>query len=213
MTPEPTGSGTGTIAEPPTSTSEATVDGLVRRVGKVRDEVRIVGQDAEGLHGTLQTQVLDERTTELGQRDPVALLAELARAWGLSWTLTGKLLGVSQTSIRKWRRGETVTPENRRGIARLVAFLETLQTSSPAVCDQASWLEMRISDESTLIPADLYAMGRYQLLLDLAGLRYTPHEVLSALDPQWRTKYPTDDRYDVVEASDGQPSVVMRKQS
>lgn len=210
MTPESTGSNTGTISEPKQSSGQ-TVDGLVRRVGEVRDEVRIVGQDAEGLHGTLQTQALDERTTELGLGDPPTLLGKLAGTWGLSWRLIGRLLGVSQTSIRKWRRGESATPENRRAIARVLAFLEALQASAPSVCDQASWLEMRISDESTLTPADLYAMARYQLLLDLAGLRYAPHEVLTAVDPQWRAHYPVDEHYEVVEAPDGQPSIVTRE--
>lgn len=73
-------------------------------------------------------------------------------------------------------------------------------------------VEMRISDETTLTPADLYAMGRYQLLLDLAGLRYAPHEVLAALDPKWRTQYGVDDRFQVTLGPDGEPSIVIREQ-
>lgn len=213
MTPEPTGSGTGTIAEPDQRTSTATVEGLVRKAGEVRDEVRIVGEDVEGLHGALQSQALDARTAELAQREPANLLTELATDVGLSWTLIAKLLRVSQTSVRKWRRGETPTPEHRRAIAKLTAFLESLQSSSPAMCDPASWLEMRISDESTLTPADLYAMRRYELLLDLAGLHRTPQEVLTAVDPQWRSKYGVSDRYVVTLAPDGQPSIVTSEQS
>jgi hypothetical protein len=213
MTPEPTGSGTGTIAEPSQQASTATVEGLVRKAGEVRGEVRIVGEDVEGLHGSLQTQALDARTAELAQRDAVSLLTELATEGGLSWTLIAKLLGVSQTSVRKWRRRETLTPENRRAVAKLVAFLESLQASSPAMCDRASWLEMRISDESTLTPADLYAMRRYELLLDLAGMHRTPQEVLAAVDPQWRTNYGVSDRYEVALAPDGQPTVVVRERS
>jgi len=213
MTPEATGTGTGTITELAQQPATATVDGLVRMVGEVRDEVRIVGEDAEGLHGTLQSRALDTRTAELAQRQPPSLLADLSTDWGLSWRLIGKLLGVSQTSVRKWRRGATVSPENWREIAKLLAFLETLQTSCPAICDQASWLEMRISDESTLTPADLYAMRRCQLLLDLAGLRYAPHEVLAAVDPAWRTKYGEDEHYQVIAGPDGEPSIVVREPS
>ncbi len=212
MTPEPTGTGTGTITETAQRSAPGTVEGLVRRVGEVRDEVRIVGEDAEGLHGTLQSHALDARTAELAQREAVSLLTELSTERGLSWTLIGKLLGISQTSVRKWRRGQTVSPENWRQIAKLLAFLETLQASCPTICDQASWLEMRISDETTLTPADLYAMGRYQLLLDLAGLRYAPHEVLAALDPKWRTQYGVDDRFQVTLGPDGEPSIVIREQ-
>lgn len=212
MSTKPTASDTGTITEPSQQTANATVEGLVRKASEVRDEVRIVGEDVEGLHGTLQTQALDGRTAELGLREPASLLGELADTCGLSWTLIGKLLGASQTSVRKWRRGETVAPENRRAIARLLAFLERLEASSPAMCNQASWLEMRIAEESTLTPADLYAMGRYELLLDLASLRYAPHEVLAAVDPAWRTKYGVDDRFEVTIAPDGQSSVVVREQ-
>jgi transcriptional regulator with XRE-family HTH domain len=210
MTPEQTGSGTGTIAGKAKQAPTATVDGLVQRVGEVRDEVRIVSEDAEGLHGTLQSQALDARTAELAQREPASLLSDLAADRGLSWTLIAKLLGVSQTSVRKWRRGETVSPENRRQVAKLLAFLEALQARCPTICDQASWLEMRIADESTLTPADLYAMRREQLLFDLAGLHHTPHEVLTAVDPAWRAKYGVDDRYEIATAPDGQPSIVIR---
>lgn len=139
MTPEPTGTGTGTITETAQRSAPGTVEGLVRRVGEVRDEVRIVGEDAEGLHGTLQSHALDARTAELAQREAVSLLTELSTERGLSWTLIGKLLGISQTSVRKWRRGQTVSPENWRQIAKLLAFLETLQASCPTICDQASW--------------------------------------------------------------------------
>lgn len=210
MTPDPTGTGTGTITEPTQQSATATAEGLAQKVGEVRDEVRIVGEDVEGLHGTLQTRVLDARTAELGQGETANLLGELASTHGLSWRLVGKLLGVSQTSIRKWRRGESVTPEHRRAIAMLLAFLELLHTSSPSMCEEATWLEMRISEESTLTPADLYAMRRYELLLDLAGLRRAPHEVLVAFDPGWRGKYGVDERYEVELAADGQPSIVFR---
>jgi transcriptional regulator with XRE-family HTH domain len=213
MNPDPTGAGTGTIAEPAQKNSTATAEGLAQKAGEVRDEVRIVGEDVEGLHGTLQTRALDARTAELAQGETASLLSELASTHGLSWRLIGKLLGVSQTSIRKWRRGESVTPEHRRRIAMLLAFLERLHESSPSMCEEASWLEMRISEESTLTPADLYAMRRYELLFDLAGLHRAPHEVLVAFDPGWRVKYGVDERYEVQLAADGQPSIVVHESS
>jgi hypothetical protein len=212
MTPESTGSGTGTITEPAQATS-TTVQGLVRRAGEVRDEVQVVGQDAEGLHGELRIHALDARTSELAQRDPTELLRDLSAAYGVSWTLIAKLLSVSQTSVRKWRRGEAITPENRRAIARVVAFLQTLQEAVPNMCDPASWLEMRISDEATLTPADLYLLGRYELLLDLAGLHYAPHEVLYAVDPRWRDRYAPDNSHQVIIAPDGQPSIIVRDEA
>jgi len=212
MSPEGTGTGTGMITEPPKAPATA-YDGLARQVGEVRDVVHITKQDAEGLHEQLQGRALDSRTAAVAQREPAELLDDLSAEWGLSWTLAAKLLGVSQTSVRKWRRNESLTPENRRGVARLVAFLEMLRSDYPAVCDQASWLEMRISEESTLTPADLYAMDRCELLFDLAALRCAPHEVLYAVDPEWRASYGVDDRFAVVKGPDGLPSIVMQNNS
>jgi hypothetical protein len=209
MSPEATGTGTGMITELPQAPATA-YDGLVRQVGEVRDEVRITGQDADGLHEQIQGRALDSRTAAVAQRESADLLDDLSTEWGLSWTLTAKLLKVSQTSVRKWRRNESLTPENRRGVARLVAFLEMLRSDYPAICDQASWLEIRISEESTLTPADLYEMGRCELLFDLAGLCCAPHEVLYAVDPQWRDRYGVDSRFAVVKGPDGLPSIVAR---
>ncbi len=67
---------------------------------------------------------------------------------------------------------------------------------------------MRISEESTLTPADLYAMNRHELLFDLAALRLAPHEVLYAADPEWRQRYGVDDSFAVVKGPDGLPSIV-----
>lgn len=209
MTPEATGTGTGMITELPQAPATA-IDGLARTAGAVRDQVRVTHEDVDDLHGELQGKVLDGRTAAVAQGEPVELLGSLSTDWGLSWTLAAKLLGVSQTSIRKWRRGEPLTPENRRAVARLVAFLEMLRTDYPAICDQASWLEMRISEESTLTPADLYAMGRCELLFDLAALRCAPHEVLYAVDPGWRSKYGAESGYEVVRGPDGLPSIVAQ---
>ncbi len=206
MTPEPTGSGTGTITQSPPA--PATVDGLVRRAGEVRDVVQVVSADAEGLHGELRCQALDARTSELAQRDAAELLNELG-GLGLSWTLVAKLLSVSQTSVRNWRRGEQLSPDSRRAVARVLAFLMTLRETAPTMSDPASWLEMRISEEADVTPADLYAMGKCELLLDLAGLRITPHDALQTADPDWRDHAP-DDRFRIVTAPDGQPSIIVR---
>jgi hypothetical protein len=209
MTPEGTATGTGMITELPQAPATA-FDGLAKRAAAVRDQVKITGEDADDLHGELQERVLDGRTAAVAQGEPAELLDTLSTEWGLSWTLTAQLLGVSQTSIRKWRRGEPITPENRRGVARLVAFLELLRTEYPAICDQASWLEMRISAESTLTPADLYAMDRCELLFDLAALRCAPHEVLYAVDPEWRSRYGVDTGFATVKGPDGMPTIVVQ---
>lgn len=209
MTPDPTGTGTGMITELPQMPT-TTYDGLAHQAAAVRDEVKVTTEDVEDLHGELQGKVLDGRTTAVAQGEPSDLLDTLAIEWGLSWTLVAQLLGVSQTSVRKWRRGESMTPGNRRTVARLVAFLEMLRDEYPAICDHASWLEMRISEESTLTPADLYAKGRVELLFDLAALRCTPQEVLNAFDPDWHSKYSAESGFEIVKGPDGLPSIIVQ---
>ena len=209
MTPDPTGTGTGMITELP-RTPTTTYEGLAHKAAAVRDEVKVTTEDVEDLHGELQGKALDAHTAGLAQGEPGELLDTLASEWGLSWTLVAQLLGVSQTSVRKWRRGESMTPENRRAVARLVAFLGMLRDGYPAISDHACWLEMRISQESTLTPTDLYAKGRVELLFDLAALRCTPQEVLNAFDPDWHSKYGVESGFEIVKGADGMPSILVK---
>ncbi len=206
---DPTGTGTGMITEL-AQTTTTTYDGLANKAAAVRAEVKLTTEDVEDLHGELQGKVLDGRTTAVAQGEPGELLDRLAGEWGLSWTLVAELIGVSQTSVRKWRRGESMTPENRRAVARLVAFLEMLRDQYPVICDHASWLAMRISEESTLTPADLYAKGRVELLFDLAALRCTPQEVLSAFDPDWHSKHGSQSDFEIAKGPDGMPSIILK---
>ncbi len=211
MTPDPTGTGTGMITELPQTPT--TYDSLAHQAAAVRDEVKVTTEDVQDLHGELQSKVLDERTAAVAHGEPSELLDTLATEWGLSWTLVAQLLDVSQTSVRKWRRSESMTPENRRAVARLVAFLEMLRDDYPTICDHASWLEMRISEESTLTPTDLYAKGRVELLFDLAALWCTPQEVLSAFDPDWHSKHGVESGFEIVKGPDGMPSIILQDRS
>lgn len=182
---------------------------LARRAAALRDEVGVLDSDAQSVHQLTQRGDLDDRTALLVRREPQDVLDDLGSTWGLSWASIAKLVSVTSSAVRKWRRGETVSPENRFQLARLYAFLEML--SDYPVGDSASWMEVRISGDATVTPLDLYSTGRTELLFELAGARMTAQQVLDAFDPSWRTRYAVDAVYGVVQGPDGELAIAERQ--
>lgn len=183
---------------------------LVRDTGQLRDRAQLTQADIVELHQTSQLGLLDERAAIVALQDTSDLLEALASE-GLSWTTIARLVGVSDTAVRKWRRGEAVAAESRRKLARVVAFLEIL--SQYAVAEVGSWLEMRISEDAVTTPIDLYGAGRADLLFELAGRRWTPYRVLDAFDPDWRSRQAADTQFTVTDGPDGERVIVERRTS
>lgn len=172
------------------------------RVGNLHAEV------ADG-HEVAREEELNRRTLAIALRDPHDLLADLSER-GLSWSAIARLAGVSATAVRKWRRGESITGDNRRKLASTIAFLDLIKAALGPLEDAASWLEMPLADKSTVTALDVYAGGCASLLLDWAGGRRTDTEMLDAFDPDWRVNYSSDDRFAIVRADDGQPMIVEK---
>ena len=118
---------------------------------------------------------------------------------------------MSPTAVRKWRRGETIGPSSRRSLARAATFLQMLDEHSLPITEVGTWLEMPLSDESTLTAVDIYAGGRVELLLDFAARRLGAHAVLDAFDANWRERHLADMRFAVEVAEDGDVSIVERE--
>jgi transcriptional regulator with XRE-family HTH domain len=203
-----TAAGTSSIRIPEVATP--TYATLAHRAALLRDRVERTQDDVTDLHRETQLGELDERTAFVALQETDELLDELATRRGLSWSTMARMVGVSDAAIRKWRRGEAVAAENRRRLARAVAFLQMLADVFP-VGDPGSWLEMRISEDATVTAIDVYADGRPDLLFEIVGQRLTPHQVLEAFDPDWRQNYVRDDRFAVVEAPDGEMAMVERR--
>lgn len=184
---------------------------LVVEASALRYESRELHRDAIDVHQTMRRHQLDERTTQTAQRAPSQLLKELSQDWGLSWALIARLTGVSATAVRKWRRGEPMAPDNRRSVARLVAFLEICESCSSPIQEPATWLEMPLSNEATITPADLFLAGKESLLLDLISEQVTPHAALDRFDPDWRESYGACSDFEVVESRDGLPTIAERR--
>lgn len=184
-----------------------TISSLVREYGLLRDETTVLDERVGDGHRAAQVRALDQRARARAQQDVRSLLEELSRDRGLGWSVIARLVGVSVQAIRKWRRGESATGENRLAVARLAAVLDLLE--QVPIQDPASWLEMPVVDGFKPRILDLYRAGHADVLLDLAGLRITPEAVLDETEPAWRTTLQLE--HEVFAAEDGQLSIRRRR--
>ena len=182
---------------------------LRAHTAELRDSVTRLSTDADRLHTEVQGADLDERTGWLAQTEPSDLLAAASDELGMSWSLLARLVGVSPTAIRKWRKGSAhMSPENRRHLAHVVAFCEVVRELNPRIIDPTLWLETPLTTTTTLTPADLIAAGYASALLDLASQRISAVDLLNDFHPGWRQTYPSDRGFTVVEAPDGHHSII-----
>jgi len=169
--------------------------------GRLRDDLSRHADEARQIHRDEIARELDARAPELAQQGAAPLLDQISASWGLSWTTVARMVHVSDTAVRKWRRGEPVATENLRQLARLVAFLRLIKEQN-WVPEVAPWLEMRIAESSTLTPTDFYP-AHVDLLFELATHRVSPHEALDRFDSRWRERYSVDSRLTLAQTSDG----------
>ena len=153
---------------------------------------------------------LNKRTLAAALRDPRDLLEELAAGRGLSWSTIAQLVGVTDTAIRKWRRGTPISGDNRRSLASALVFLDMVGEALNPLHDASSWLELPLADNASLTPVDIYAEGGVNLLLDWASGRLDPNQMLDQFDSAWRSTYASDDRFGLVHDEDGMPILVER---
>lgn len=186
-----------------------TFAGLNRKVAGVRDETDLLSADVKELHHETAREALSEEAAVIARSDPYSLLDELGTTFGLSWTSVARMIAVTPTAIRKWRKGETISADSRSRLALASAFMRWVDRYP--IEHPASWVEMSVSPQTTLRHIDLFEMGRTDLLLELVGGRMTAHAALDEVDPDWRQNYGVDDRFGVVVAGDGRKSIVVRR--
>src|SRR5207245_3987468 len=116
------------------------------------------------------------------------LLDALADHYGMSWSHSAELVGVSAQAVRKWRKGEPATGENRLNVARVAAFMDLL--TEMHIADPSQWLEVPLVPGYSITGLSLYRAGKVDLLLEWADKRIdTPERVLDLFDSIWRQKY------------------------
>lgn len=197
--------------KPTTDTSTAsnleTIRLLQRSYEELTGPVRVLNEDVEARRREVREWDLDERTAAKARHDAPTLLDELSIDRGFSWSDIARLCRVSVSAVRKWRAGETPSPERRRDLARLAAFVDLLEEIAP-VADPASWMLMRLVDSHTITAADLYLDGRSNDLLEHAQGHLGVHELLDRWNADWRD----DNRstWRIVTAADGERSITRR---
>jgi transcriptional regulator with XRE-family HTH domain len=171
--------------------------------------VDLLETDVAELHNQATEKDLRMRAAVKAHKSVPKLLQELAMDRGLAWADIARLVGVSVSAVRKWRTGGDSSPEKRRLLAQLAAFLDLLSESN--VEDPAQWLEMDLAlpDGYSVRPLELYSDGHIIALLEVAGVRRTAEDVLDEVDPDWRSTRRSD--FEVFMADDGDLALRERK--
>jgi hypothetical protein len=159
--------------------------------------------EAKDLHGGPMFTEWSARTAARGKEAPHELLGRLSDL-GFAWRDIARMIGVSVPAVQKWRRGGSITGDNRRNLASLLAACD-LVTEHYMVSEVASWFEMPLVHDAPVTPADLYAADHADLVFDYASGHPGPETVLTDFDPDWRDRYQSD--FEVFTAADGQPSL------
>jgi hypothetical protein len=194
----------------PTTRTEQTVEParLVADTAELRDDLDETSARAIQLHHSAEELHLAQTTRQLEAASAVDLLDALADELLFPWALLARVVGVSPTAVRKWRRGETVTPGHHHRLAEFLAFCRTLQHRDPRIEDVSRWFEMPVDSRSDITRLDLFLAGTRPGLLDLAAARRSGEDLLDAEAEGWRERAATTRRFRVLVHEDGTTSLV-----
>jgi len=194
----------------PTTRTAQTVEAaeLVAGTAELRDDVDATNSRVTELHHGAEELHLAQMTRQLEASSPADLLDALADELSFPWALLARVVGVSPTAVRKWRRGENVTPAYHQRLAAFLAFARTLQHRDPRIGDVPRWLEMPVDARTDVSRLDLYLAGERTGLLDLAAGRRTEEDLLDEVAEGWRERAATVPRFEVVVHEDGTSSLV-----
>jgi transcriptional regulator with XRE-family HTH domain len=181
---------------------------LSLRADYLRTESDLVGVEIEGWHEQVREMDLANRTLAKGRHAVPNLLDELAYQRGMAWTHIAEIADVSVSAVRKWRKGNDASPENRRRLAKFAALLDMLEQKG-RIEDPANWMEMDLSLGAGyhIRPLDLYLNGQDVALLDIAEHRRPIEHILDYIRPGWRE---TRSKFEVFEDTDGLRSIRIR---
>jgi len=209
MTGQPTGTSAGGVTDYVPSAPNAT-RALSIRADYLRTNVDSLGGEVQELHDDARTLDLDSRTLDKSKKSVPALLDELASERGMGWSDIAEVIGVSISAVRKWRKGGDASPESRKGLARIAAYLDLLEEKL-LVEDPAGWMEMDLplGTGYYIRPLDLYLEGHEFGLIDIAERRREIPAVLDEIRPGWRDKRSD---FEVFTDDDGQRSIRKRSE-
>jgi len=192
---------------PATRTEQVRDPQLLARSAELRDGVTRTYSDATELHSDVQQMELEILTRQLEQASVIDLLAKLSEHHAFAWAVLARVARVSPTAVRKWRRGETMSPVFHQRLAELAAFSALLQRLAPTINDVPYWLEMPVLGCCDVTRFDLYLDGHMTKLIDLATGRCAGEALLDETASGWRDRKTTTNS--IIWHEDGTPSIVV----
>ena len=114
------------------------IQDLIIGTAELRESAAELHSEAAALDESALSLQVDERASQLAQEDVLDLLNRARADFGLTWEDLASLIGVSSAALRKWRRGEAVSAQNRHRLARVLAFCESLTRRDPRIADPLS---------------------------------------------------------------------------
>lgn len=184
---------------------------LVARTAEARQSSLDVHRRAVALDSEVLGLQLGELASELAQETPVELLETARSELGFSWEDLAQMVGVSSAALRKWRKGDSVTPQNRHLLAKTIAFCGLLKRRDPRISDPVQWLSEPFVDGISVRAIDLYSAGFATELFAVARGDLSRSALLERFDPDWRRHYSESARWTVETAADGIPMVVRER--
>lgn len=182
---------------------------LLAETAELRDDFMRGAARAQELHEDVELVELERNARSLELESTPELLEALGDD-GFSWATIARVLEVTPTAIRKWRKGAGVSSHNHQRLAHLLAMARMLARVQPRIDDVAFWLETPCREDTTLLRLDLYRAQANNALLALAAERRQAVEVLDDVVPDWRRLHARDERFQLTWAEDGAPLIVMR---
>jgi hypothetical protein len=203
-------SGTSIISRdfaPGTHSQQVRDPQLLARSAELHDGVKQFSTDVAELHGDVQQLELDGLTRAFEHAPTTDLLGRLSEHHAFAWAVLAQVARVSPTAVRKWRRGESISPVFHQRLAELAAFSELLQRLAPTIPEVSYWLEMPVVGHADVSRLDIYLDGHQTKLLDLATGRRSGEALLDEVAPAWRDQ--PAETASVVWHDDGTPSIVV----
>ncbi len=176
---------------------------LTQDIGFGRRQVKDLGERFGALHDRSFFAEWRTRTAERGRSSSAEMLDVLADL-GLAWRDIARLVGVSVPAVKKWRRGDGVTGENRRKIASLLALCDLIEDHY-MVSDIGSWFEMPIVADVNFAPLDLYENNRADLVFRFASGHDDPERIMTDYRSDWRTSMVSE--FETFRSADGSLSI------
>jgi hypothetical protein len=204
--------GTSTVADeltPIPTTAPSTIDAmkLSEQARAMAKKVDAINLDMAEVNNMVAVNEWKVRRSNKEKGNALADLVSLADM-GFAWRDIARLVGVSVPAQTKWRRGEPISPENKKKIFGVTAACDYL-ASYYHVKEIASWFSIPLHDDAPITPIDLWVANRQDLFFEAARENAKMEaDVLDKFEPNWREKYRSD--FETFVGGDGELSLRMK---